>query len=183
MKMRPAAFAGSATAMNNAGGRPSTTTSQRAARPCGSVTSMPAPIRGRPRLALATSRTATAVRLRPGIPVSSRLATAMPTAPRPANPTRNVLPTPSSGRLRCLYGSVFAVVQQPAASARLAAMIDRLPFRLPDLEPGWVWLVGARPRHPRLLSPLRPPAPPPAHPPLLPPPAGQPVILLRPPRP
>ena len=43
-------------------------------------------------------------------------------------------------------------MQQPDASASLPAVMDNPPLSLPDLEPGWVWLVGAGPGDPGLLS-------------------------------
>src|SRR6185437_8796390 len=52
-------------------------------------TGMMSPTSGSARRAFSTSRTATAVSVRPGTPAMSRLATSRPTAPSPARPTRN----------------------------------------------------------------------------------------------
>ena len=43
-------------------------------------------------------------------------------------------------------------MQQPDGSATLASVMELPPISLPDLEPGWVWLVGAGPGDPGLLS-------------------------------
>src|SRR6185437_14712971 len=114
MKMRPLSMAAIATSRNNAGGRHSTTTSQSSASAAGVRSATMSPICGRLRRALSASRTATAASVRPGTaPSISRRATSIPTAPRPAKPTRKDL-----FAMRC---SLAPLVEAPAVVSEFIA--------------------------------------------------------------